>query len=166
MATVLTGPRLSGRSMLARNVVAKTGGRLFDPAEDGDEEAIFHAWNQAQEVRRPLILVADRPPRIWRVGLPDLASRLAATPHVAIGEPDDALFTALLGKLLSARGLIPPPELARYLLPRVERSYLVIHRIVEALDQHLLSRRARLTIPSARSALEQAGIIDAARLTG
>lgn len=166
MATLLTGPRLSGRSLLARAAAAKTGGRLFDNAEDHDEEAIFHAWNHAQEVRRPLVVVAERAPPGWAIRLPDLASRLAATPHVTIGEPDEPLFAALLEKLLGERGLVPPPELARYLFPRVERSYLVIHRVVEALDRHLLSRRTRLTIPSARRALEEAGIIDAARLPG
>lgn len=166
MATLLTGPRKSGRSLLARGVVAKTGGRLFDDAQDRDEEEIFHAWNQAQETRRPLILIADAGPRMWAVALPDLASRLAATPHVAIEQPDDALFTALLAKLLGSRGLVAPPELARYLLPRVERSYLTIQRVVEALDEHLLWSRARLSIPTARRALEEAGIIDARRMTG
>jgi len=166
MATILTGPRKSGRSLLAQRVVAKTGGRLFDGAENHDEEAIFHAWNEAQEVRRPLILIADHPPPVWRARLPDLASRLAVTPYVAIGEPDDVLFASLLGKLLGERGLLAPLELAPYLLPRVERSYVAIHNAVEALDKHLLSRRARLTVPAAKRALTEAGIIDAHRAAG
>lgn len=166
MATVLTGPRKSGRSLLAQRIVAKTGGRLFDDAEDHDEERIFHAWNEAQEVRRPLILIAGRPASTWDIRLPDLASRLAATPHVAIGEPDDQLFASLLSKLLQERGLIAPPELARYLLPRVDRSYLALHNVVEALDIHLLQRRARLTVPAAKRALTEAGLIDAQRRAG
>jgi len=166
MASMLTGPRLSGRSLLARRFVAKTGGRLFDPAEDGDEEQIFHAWNQAQATRRPLVLITDHLPPAWRVRLPDLASRLSATPHVAIGEPDDALFGLLLAKLLGERGLTAPPDLARYLLPRVDRSYLAIHRVVDALDRHLFERPGRLTVPATRRALEEAGLIDARRLTG
>ena len=56
MATLLTGPRKSGRSLLGRIFVRKTGGRLFDDAEDHDEEAIFHAWNGAQ-MRRHLLPV-------------------------------------------------------------------------------------------------------------
>lgn len=166
MATVLTGPRLSGRSFLAQRVVAQTGGRLFDNAQDVDEEAVFHAWNEAQQLRRPLVLVADHAPPAWAVELPDLASRLAATPHVAIAEPDDALFAVLLGKLLGGRGLVAPPDLVRFVAARVERSYLAIHRVVDALDRHQLSRRSRLTVPSARRALEEAGIIEAGRLTG
>ena len=43
MATVVTGPRKSGRSLLGRIFVRKTGGRLFDNAEAHDEEQLFHA---------------------------------------------------------------------------------------------------------------------------
>src|SRR3954468_7977772 len=66
MATLVTGPRKSGRSLLGRIFVRKTGGRLFDMAEDHDEEAIFHAWNEAQLSRRPLLIVADSPPPLWQ----------------------------------------------------------------------------------------------------
>ena len=166
MATILTGPRLSGRSLLARRLVAKSGGRLFERAEDADEEELFHAWNAAQGSRRPLVLIAGVSPPMWKPRLPDLASRLAATPHVAISEPDDALFAALLGKLMAARGLVAPPDLAGYLLPRIERSYLAIHRVVDALDRYLLSRGGRPTVPVTRKALEEAGIIEGNRLTG
>ena len=34
-ATMLTGPRRSGRSLLARAFVARVGGRLFDRRRDG-----------------------------------------------------------------------------------------------------------------------------------
>src|SRR3982750_3454755 len=91
MATLVTGPRKSGRSLLGRLFVRKTGGRLFDNAEDHDEEALFHAWNDAQARRKALLIIADSPPPLWQVKLPDLRSRLAATPHVALGGPDDTL---------------------------------------------------------------------------
>jgi chromosomal replication initiation ATPase DnaA len=147
MATILTGPR-------------KSQGTLIDNAERADEEAIFHAWNRAQEERRPLLVVADAAPPAWKVRLLDLRSRLAATPHIDIAEPDDALAAALIEKLVVARGLAPPPDLARYLLPRIERSYLGIHRIVEALDEAALQRRSRITLPIARAALASLGVID------
>ena len=160
MATIVTGPRKSGRSLLGRIFARKTGGRLVDGAERADEEMLFHAWNRAQEDRRPLIMIADAPPPVWRVRLPDLRSRLAATPYVAIEEPDDALAGALIEKLLVARGLAPPPDLGRYLLPRIERTYVSIHRIIDALDELALARRQRITLPLVRQALAQMGVID------
>ena len=123
-ATLLTGPRKSGRSLLGRIFVRKTGGRLFDNAESHDEEALFHAWNEAQASRKPLLIVADGPPPQWRVALADLRSRLAATPHAAIGPPDDALLGQLILKLLGDRGIAAPPQLRDYLVPRIGGSHV------------------------------------------
>src|SRR5688572_14199939 len=160
MATVLTGPRKSGRSLLGRIFVRKTGGRLFDNAETHEEEALFHAWNDAQARRKPLLIVADAPPPAWQVALPDLRSRLAATPQVEIGPPDDALIGALIVKLLGDRGIAAPPELADYLVPRIERSYLSVLAVVEILDRVTLSHHKRMTVPLAKSALDEAGLIE------
>ena len=79
-ATILTGPRRSGRTLLARSFVERVGGRLFDEAEQRDEEELFHAWNQAQDTGRPLVMVADEVPPAWTPRLPDLKTRLAVTP--------------------------------------------------------------------------------------
>jgi chromosomal replication initiation ATPase DnaA len=163
MATLLTGPRKSGRSLLGRIFVRKTDGRLFDDAEDHDEERLFHAWNEAQSARRPLLIVADRPPAAWGIRLPDLRSRLGATPLIEIGGPDDRLLGQLVAKLLADRGLHVPPEVVEFLVPRVERSYVAAQRIVAALDEAMLSRPRRLTVPMAKQALEEAGLIGRAR---
>lgn len=157
-ATVLTGPRKSGRSLLGRIFAAKNAGMLIDDAERHDEEAIFHAWNRAQASRRPLLIVADAAPPAWAIRLPDLASRLAATPRIAVGDPDDALAAALIEKLLGARGLAAGREVIAYLLPRTERSHIAIHRLVDALDEVALARRQRITVPLARRALILIGV--------
>jgi hypothetical protein len=166
MASLVTGPRKSGRSLLGRIFVRKTGGRLFDDAEDHDEEALFHAWNEAQEKRRPLLIVADRPPPQWKIALPDLRSRLAATPQVEIGLPDDALIGQLIVKLLGDRGIAAPQEVADYLVPRIERSYISVMRVVDILDRVMLSHHRRMTVPLAKRALDEAGMIGRARRTG
>ncbi|WP_380877688.1 regulatory inactivation of DnaA Hda protein [Sphingomonas sp. DBB INV C78] len=160
MATVLTGPRKSGRSLLGRIFVAHAGGRLIDDADRRPEEELFHAWNRAQADRRPLLLITDAAPPLWEIRLPDLRSRIAATPHVAIGEPDDALAAALLERLLGQRGLAAGPEVTAYLLPRIERSYVAILQIIDALDQLALAKRSRITVPLAREALAALGVID------
>jgi hypothetical protein len=159
-STILTGPRRSGRSLLARNFVARVGGRLFDDAQQHDEETLFHAWNQAQETGRPLVLVADEPPPAWEPKLPDLRTRLAVTPVITIGQPDDALFSALIQRLFADRGLHLPEEPLRYVAARVMRDYWTAERVVEAIDRFAIAERARLTVPTVRRALVMAGLID------
>lgn len=163
MATLLTGPRKSGRSLLARIVARKTGGRVFDRVEDHDEEAVFHAWNDAQARRAPLLMIADAPPPAWGIRLPDLASRIAATPQVEIAPPDDALIAALIVKLLSDRGLAAPPDLAEFLVPRIERSYVAVQTVVDVLDRDILANRKRMTLATARQVLADAGLIQRSR---
>jgi hypothetical protein len=163
MATMITGPRKSGRSLLGRIFVRKTGGRLFDNAESHDEEALFHAWNDAQARRRPLIVIADAPPPHWRVELPDLRSRLAATPQVEIAAPDDVLIGQLIVKLLGDRGIAAPPDLPDFLVPRIERTYIAVLGVVDVLDRVTLSHHKRMTVPLAKKALDEAGLIGRAK---
>jgi chromosomal replication initiation ATPase DnaA len=163
MASLVTGPRKSGRSLLGRLFVRKTGGRLFDNVEDHEEEAVFHAWNEAQLSRRPLLLLGDAPPPAWAITLPDLRSRLAATPQVAILPPDDRLIGDLIVKLLGDRGIAVPPELPAYIVPRIERSYVAVQQAVAALDRAALSHHRRMTVAMARRALSESGMIRRAR---
>ena len=160
MASVLTGPRKSGRSLLGRIFAAKTGGHFIDNADTQDEERLFHIWNAAQSDRKPLLLVADLPPAKWRIKLPDLRSRLLASPHVAIEEPDQALMAALVEKLLHNRGLAAPQDVIRYVVPRIERSYIGVGRIVDAIDEAALARRKAVSLKVAREALATIGVTD------
>ncbi|USI72155.1 HdaA/DnaA family protein [Sphingomonas morindae] len=151
--TLLTGPRKSGRSLLGRLFAAKTGGRLIDNGWAAPEESLFHAWNAAMASRRPLLIVADAPPPAWAIALPDLASRLAASPRVAIAEPDDALLRALLERGLARRGLAAPPAVTDWLARRIERSYVAIGAAIDALDRAALASRRGVTLALARAAL-------------
>lgn len=158
-ATVLTGPRKSGRSLLGRIFALKSRGRLIDDAEDADEERIFHAWNAAQETRRPLLIVSDRPPPEWRPRLADLRSRLAATPVVTIAPPDDRLLDALIERLLATRGILTKPEFRGFVVARIERSYVAVARFVDLVDQAALARRVRVNQALAGQVLGEMGVM-------
>lgn len=160
-ATILTGPRRSGRSLLARSFVERVGGRLFDGAEGRDEEEMFHAWNQAQESGRPLVMIADLVPPEWEPRLPDLKTRLAVTPITRIGLPDDVLFAQLIELLFADRGLHIPADALRFMRERLERDYWVAERAVEAVDRYAIAERARVSLPTIRRALVQAGLLAA-----
>jgi hypothetical protein len=162
-ATILTGPRKSGRSLLARIVSRRTGGTLIDDAERHDEIALFHAWNTAQSTRLPLVIVADRPPPEWQIGLPDLASRLAATPHVRFEAPDEDLIGRLVANLLERRGLAAGADVIAYVAPRIERTHHAVIGFVDALDAASLAAHRAVTVPLARAVLQK---VDAVAATG
>jgi len=159
-ATLLTGPRRSGRTLLARTFCARVDGQLIDGADRHDEEELFHAWNRAQEYQRPLVMIVDEVPPAWAIALPDLRTRIAVTPVARIAEPDDALFRGLVELLFADRGLHIPGEALRFISERIERSYYMAERAVEAIDRFAIADRARLTLPTIRRALGEGGLID------
>ena len=158
-ATLLTGPRRSGRSLLARNFVERVGGRVFDNAEAQDEVELFHAWNDAQDTARPLVMIVDKVPPAWEPTLPDLRTRLAVTPVATINRPDDALFAALIELQFADRGLHIPPDALRFMAERLERDDWAAERAVEAVDRYAIAERARLSLPTIRRALLDAKLI-------
>ncbi|MBL9069784.1 MAG: chromosomal replication initiator DnaA [Sphingopyxis sp.] len=157
---VLTGPRGSGRSLMGRLFARETGGRVIDGHNSVSEEEIFHAWNAAQASNTPLLIIADAPPHEWNIGLPDLASRLRAVPVLTIGEPDDCLARDLIDALFAQRGMAIAPEIPSYIVPRMERSYAMIHRVVAALDAASLEKARRVSIRLTRETLLSQGLID------
>ena len=158
-ATILTGPRRSGRTLLARTFIDRVGGRLFEEADRRDEEELFHAWNQAQDSGQPLVMISETAPPQWEPRLPDLKTRIAVTPVAEIGLPDDALFASLIELLFADRGLVVPRESLRFMVERLERDYWMAERAVEAIDRLAIAERARLTVPTVRRALIDARLI-------
>ena len=145
---VLVGPPGSGKTHLAGVFAGRSGARVIDDADAANPEAVFHAWNAATAAE-PLLLCSQLPPPQWPHRLPDLASRLAATPLLTIRDPDDALLAAVLAKQFADRGLRLAPEVAAYVLTRVERSFASLTATAAALD----AGRA-VTVPVARAVME------------
>ncbi|MGI9493472.1 MAG: HdaA/DnaA family protein [Geminicoccaceae bacterium] len=173
-ALVLHGPKGAGKTHLATIWVARCDGLildrqqlgdtlnldasrcyLLDPAEPVvDEVALLQLYNRLREDGGHLLLIARRPVTEWRIHLPDLSSRLAAAPSIAIRPPDDQLLAALFLKLFDDRQLQIPEPVVSYLLIHMERSFAAAHRLVEALDHLSLSRKRPITVPLARMALD------------
>ena len=158
-ATVLTGPRRSGRTLLARTFAERVGGRLIDQADTRDEEEVFHAWNDAQDSGLPLVMVADEAPPAWPPRLPDLRTRLAITHNARVKQPHDKRFGALIQLLFADRGLHVPPDALRFMSERLSREYWTAERAVEEVDRFAIAERARVTMPTIRRALSQARMI-------
>ncbi len=104
----------------------------------------------------PVLFTASAPPRTW-VRLPDLASRLAATPTLVIGPPDDALLSALVVKHFADRGIRIAPDVVAYVVVRIERSFAAVATTVAALDAAALASGREVTVPLARTVIEGQG---------
>ena len=160
----LTGPAGAGKTHLVHVWAALSGARIVAAAdlpradiaglaagpvavEDvpeiaGDaaaQEALFHLHNLVLAAGHGLLLTGARSPVRWGLDLPDLASRMAATPTVTLDPPDDALLGAVMMKLFADRQLLPAPDLIPYLVRRIERSFAAAGQIVDRLDRAALS---------------------------
>ena len=139
--------------------VRMSGGTMIDDAQGQDEHTLFHAWNAAQTDRRPLLMVGRTPPASWTVAVPDLRSRLAAVPHVAITEPDEALARALIARAFDHAGAGYAADLPDWLLRRIERSYGAIDAVARLLDAAALSSGRKISTALAKEALQAAGFL-------
>lgn len=154
--SLLVGPPGSGKSHLGRIFADRHGATLIDDADRaGDATAAFHAWNAASAAA-PVLFTARDLPRRW-VTLPDLASRLAATPTLIIAEPDDALLTAVIAKQFADRGVRVAVDVVGYIVLRIERSFAAAATTVAAIDALALATRREVTVPLARETLEAQG---------
>lgn len=152
---VLTGPARSGKSLLGR-WMAGQGVTVIEPAEQKDETELFHRWNASQQggskAGEPLLLIADTMP--WEITLPDLKSRLGGSLQLELGEPDDAMATELIHALAEQRALTLSPGAAEYLVPRCDRSFASLERLVAVIDRISLERAVPATMSVWRAALE------------
>lgn len=182
-ALVLIGAEGAGKSHLAAIWRAKAGARVFSSAdlmnedtvaglgsqavlvEDIDrvlgagngavEEALFHLFNWLKEQGGSLLLTARTPVSQWPLTLPDLRSRLAAAPLVQMGAPDDELLEVVMVKLFADRQIKVDPQVIRYVLPRLERSFAAVRAFVEQADKASLAARRAVTVPLARAILDR-----------
>lgn len=149
---VLSGPPRSGKSLAARWFAEQGKGVAIDDADALDETELFHRWNRAQESGTPLLVVSNANP--WEIALPDLKSRLGAALQLAIGTPNDEMVAALIEAEAAERGLALAEGATTYLVPRAERSFAGIERLVAAIDRISLERKQPATLSVWRDALE------------
>ncbi len=120
-----------------------------------DEQALFHLLNLARERGFCVLLTARAAPARWTVKLPDLMSRLRATPVAKIGAPDDMLLGAVLLKHFADRQLNISPAVLKFLLKRMVRSMDAARELVVALDRAALASGKKITRQFAGDVLKQ-----------
>lgn len=173
---VIYGPEACGKTHLAEVWRARSGACVLAPQEIAgrdapailgagraavierpdrgvDERALFHLFNYLAAEGGSLLLTGEHPPTLWPLRLPDLRSRIAALPAVAVRPPDDALIEAVMVKQFTDRQIRVAPDVIAYLVPRLERSLAEVRAVVAALDTAALAARRPVTVPLARQIL-------------
>lgn len=150
---ILTGPAASGKTAMAAAFVAESDGLCLDDASEHEDVEIFHLWNRANNEHKPLLLVSAQPVAQWEVALPDLQSRLAASLHLEIGAPDQAMIDGLFQKYFAVRGLTISQDALRYLEKRMVRSYAMVGQLAQKMDALAIESKKPINLSIAKSAL-------------
>ena len=139
-------PELLGE---ARACVLDEAGAIWASSAQSPEaeRRLLHLFNMICQRGGHMLFASRTPPARWPIVLPDLRSRLAALPAIALGSPDEQLIEAVLVKLFADRQLAVEPAVVRYLLPRMERSFAAARALVAAIDGESLRSGRSVTIP-------------------
>lgn len=181
-ALILYGPPASGKTHLASVWQKMSGAQPLTPEsildvagnnaknfiiDDAErclgrkdaEAALFHLYNRAKEQDGYILLTAATPPRDWNIALPDLKSRLLAAPAAAVGSPDEQTMAVVLTKLFSDRQIFVPQDVVQFILSRIERSFVAMRDVADAVDRRALAEKRAVTIPFVREILQAQGLL-------
>ena len=147
---------IPGGSVVDERARADLDAAAIDDVERLDEEAqtaLFNLYNHLRESGGALVAAGNAPPP--RLGLrADVASRLAWGFVYEVHALSDAEKEHALAEHAAARGFSLPPEVARYLLARVQRDMRTLTAMVESLDRYSLEAKRAVTVPLVRELLD------------
>ena len=127
----------------------------IDPwlGEDSAEVTLFHLYNIFKEEGRSFLITTRIAPSHVDFVIADLASRLRAAPVATIHSPDDILLGSVMIKLFSDRQLTVSNDVIKYILPRMERSFVSARDIVAKADRFALAQKRSISVPLMRQVL-------------
>lgn len=109
------------------------------------ESALFSWWKRKQN---GLVLISETSPRAeGSITLPDLASRARASMILPLDGLDDEGLRSLFRCQLDHRGIELPPDVIRFLSPRLPRNPAKLVDLLSAIDQESLRDQRKITVP-------------------
>jgi chromosomal replication initiation ATPase DnaA len=130
---------------------------IEDAHRDVADDTLFHLINMAGDVGGGLLMTAPVAPQAWPAALPDLRSRLNASPVAELPTPDDLVLEGLLRHFFRERNISPSEDLIPYLLRRIERSAVSAREIVDRLDEASVADHKPVSRALARQIFEIEG---------
>lgn len=175
---ILYGPKGSGKTHLAHIWARKANARFVDTTDWMDtnldqlvsdnphliledlteglsQEHLFHLYNVVRQAGGSLLITSSTSPHEWGLTLPDLSSRLKASPWLVIKTADEELLSAMIYKLMADLQIIIPAHVIDYLLKTYDRSFAAIQDAVHAINNYALSNKRKITLPLVKEVLKE-----------
>jgi chromosomal replication initiation ATPase DnaA len=128
--------------------------QAFDKNDrDELEVALLHLYNTVRESGATMMMTGRVPPSRWQLKLADLSSRLKTATVAEIRPPDDALLAAVLVKQFADRQLKVDGDVIAFVQHRIERSFVALRQLVDAVDKLAMAEKRRITVPLVRQVL-------------
>jgi len=143
---LLLGPSGTGKTHLGLAWKKEVKGDFIDDAEQVDQTSLFNHFNRALSGEsKGLLLASQYSPLNWNIDLPDLKSRLGATPTITLVEHDDGSLEPILRGFFSQMGREVRADLVSYILKHSDRSVDFLRAFVQELDIAAGEKKADLT---------------------
>ena len=117
------------------------------------EETIFHLFNKINLSKGYLLITSSKPLISLDIKLPDLKSRIGSSGIVNIMQPDNDLLKGIIFKQFSDLQMVVSPSVIEYIVPRVERSFESISKIVFEINKKSFETKRNITIPFVKEIL-------------
>lgn len=177
---LICGPEFSGKTHLA-NIFAQIAGAKFINAGDLEaksslnirsynaliiddfdqklsfETQMFHIFNECLDREKFLLLLSSTPKQTLNFHTKDFASRIMAINDFEIKHPTIELMEAIIYKNFSDRQIMISPEIVKYIINRINRSYTAIGHLIAKIDQASLTKKSKINLYLAKEVLQELG---------
>ena len=107
---------------------------------------MLHFYNLIEEKKGYLLLTSLIAPKLWKISLPDLKSRILSSIAVKIKKPNDQLLSSVLVKLFVDKQILIDKKIIKFIVYRSERSFANLENIVNKIDKQSLITKKKINI--------------------
>ena len=175
---LIYGPKFSGKTHIA-NIFSSVSGAKFIHSNDLEhfsplnivnsnnafiiddfdqkleyEEAMFHIFNECLDRGKFLLFLSSSARNHLKFMTKDFASRIMAINDIEIKDPSLELMEAIIHKNFSDRQILISPEITKYILTRINRSYRAIEALTRKIDQVSLAQKSRINLSLVKEVLQ------------
>ena len=110
------------------------------------EKQLLLFYNLIDEKKGYLLLTSLIAPKLWKISLPDLKSRILSSIAVKIKKPNDQLLSSVLVKLFVDKQILIDKKIITFIVYRSERSFANLENIVNKIDKQSLITKKKINI--------------------